>query len=45
MLTRTNPERAEQLFAAAQEDITERRRLYEQLARVERGLPGEDVSI
>jgi len=44
MLTRTNPERAEQLFEAAQEDITERRRLYEQLAGVERGLPGEDVS-
>jgi pyruvate-ferredoxin/flavodoxin oxidoreductase len=43
MLTRTNPQRAEQLFAAAQEDITERRRLYEQLAGVERGLPGEDV--
>ena len=40
MLTRTNPERAEQLFAAAQEDINERRRLYEQLAGVERGLPG-----
>ncbi|MBU1493367.1 MAG: pyruvate:ferredoxin (flavodoxin) oxidoreductase [Actinobacteria bacterium] len=44
MLTRTNPERADRLFAAAQEDITERRRWYEQLAGVERGLPGEDVS-
>jgi pyruvate-ferredoxin/flavodoxin oxidoreductase len=43
MLERTNPERAEQLIGAAQEDITERRRLYEQLAGVERGLPGEEV--
>jgi pyruvate-ferredoxin/flavodoxin oxidoreductase len=44
MLNRTNPDRARQLIEAAQEDITERRRLYEQLAGVERGLPGEDVS-
>jgi pyruvate-ferredoxin/flavodoxin oxidoreductase len=44
MLNRSNPERAEMLIEAAQEDITERRRLYEQLAGVERGLPGEEVS-
>jgi pyruvate-ferredoxin/flavodoxin oxidoreductase len=43
MLARTNPERARILIEAAQEDITERRRLYEQLAGVERGLPGEEV--
>jgi hypothetical protein len=28
---------------AAQEDITERRRYYEQLAGLERGLPGDEV--
>jgi hypothetical protein len=28
---------------AAQEDITERRRFYEQLAGLERGLPGEEI--
>jgi pyruvate-ferredoxin/flavodoxin oxidoreductase len=44
MLARANPEQAEELFAAAQEDIDERRRFYEQLAGVERGLPGEEVS-
>ncbi|MCB2223513.1 MAG: pyruvate:ferredoxin (flavodoxin) oxidoreductase [Actinobacteria bacterium] len=43
MLQRTNPETAGKLIEAAQEDITERRRLYEQLAGVERGLPGEEV--
>ncbi len=44
MLARANPEQAEELMAAAQEDIDERRRFYEQLAGVERGLPGEEVS-
>ena len=44
MLTRTNPAQAELLMAAAQEDITERRRYYEQLAGLERGLPGEEVN-
>ena len=39
-----NPDRADILIQAAQEDITERRRLYEQLAGIERGLPGEDVN-
>ena len=29
---------------AAQEDIDERRRYYEQLAGLERGLPGEEVA-
>jgi pyruvate-ferredoxin/flavodoxin oxidoreductase len=41
MLGRANPEEAEQLLALAQEDINERRRLYEQLAGVERIAPGE----
>jgi len=44
MLSRVNPDRADILIQAAQEDITERRRLYEQLAGIERGLPGEDVN-
>ena len=44
MLTRSSPERAKMLMDAAQEDIDERRRLYEQLAGVERGLPGEEVT-
>jgi pyruvate-ferredoxin/flavodoxin oxidoreductase len=44
MLSRVNPERADVLIQAAQEDITERRRLYEQLAGIERGLPGDDVN-
>jgi len=43
MLARSKPEVAERLFGAAQEDIDERRRLYEQLADLERGLPGEEV--
>ncbi len=45
MLAKANPERANELLEAAQEDITERRRLYEQLAGIERGLPGEDVVV
>jgi pyruvate-ferredoxin/flavodoxin oxidoreductase len=44
MLARSNPEMAERLIDAAQDDIKERRRLYEQLAGLERGLPGEDVN-
>jgi pyruvate-ferredoxin/flavodoxin oxidoreductase len=44
MLARANPEDADQLIDAAQEDIDERRRFYEQLAGVERGLPGEEVT-
>jgi pyruvate-ferredoxin/flavodoxin oxidoreductase len=45
MLERSDPERASELFGAAQEDIDERRRYYEQLAGLERGLPGEEVSL
>jgi hypothetical protein len=44
MLVRANPKVAEELIALGQQDITERRRLYEQLAGLERGLPGEDTS-
>jgi len=44
MLMRSHPEHAEKLLAAAQQDIDERWRLYEQLAGMERGLPGEDVT-
>ena len=45
MLERSDPERAAELFEAAQEDIDERRRYYEQLAGLERGLPGEEVTL
>ncbi len=45
MLVRSHPERAAELMAAAQEDIDERRRYYEQLAGLERGLPGEEVTL
>jgi pyruvate-ferredoxin/flavodoxin oxidoreductase len=44
MLAAANPDGAEALMRAAQEDITERRRFYEQLAGLERGLPGEETS-
>ena len=43
MLAGANPDHAEELMRAAQEDIDERRRFYEQLAGLERGLPGEEV--
>jgi pyruvate-ferredoxin/flavodoxin oxidoreductase len=43
MLAAANPENADDLMQAAQEDITERRRYYEQLAGLERGLPGEEI--
>ena len=43
MLMAANPERSAELMKAAQEDITERRRYYEQLAGLERGLPGEEI--
>ncbi len=39
MLTRTHPERAEELLALAQAEVLERRRYYEQLAGIERSLP------
>jgi pyruvate-ferredoxin/flavodoxin oxidoreductase len=44
MLAAANPERAADLMRAAQEDIDERRRYYEQLAGLDRGLPGQEVS-
>jgi pyruvate-ferredoxin/flavodoxin oxidoreductase len=43
MLARSNPEMAERLMEVAQQDIDERRHLYEQLAGIERGLPGEEL--
>ncbi len=45
MLMKSNPESAERLITAAQQDIDERWRLYEQLAGMERGLPGEEVTV
>jgi pyruvate-ferredoxin/flavodoxin oxidoreductase len=42
MLTRSKPERAEELAEAAQQDAVERRHLYEALAAVKRDIPGED---
>ena len=45
MLTNADPERSEELLKAGQEDIDERRRYYEQLAGLERGLPGEEVTV
>ena len=38
MLAASNPGHADELMRAAQEDIDERRRYYEQLAGLERGL-------
>lgn len=45
MLAASNPGHADELMRAAQEDIDERRRYYEQLAGLERGLPGEEVTV
>jgi pyruvate-ferredoxin/flavodoxin oxidoreductase len=42
MLTRSNPERAEELAEAGQQDAVERRHLYEALAAVRRDVPEED---
>ncbi len=42
MLARSDPERAEHLFALAQADVDERWRYYEQLAGVERTVPHEE---
>ncbi|MGO9469736.1 MAG: pyruvate:ferredoxin (flavodoxin) oxidoreductase [Isosphaeraceae bacterium] len=41
MLARANPEHAEQLLDQAQHDVDSRWRFYEQMAGVERALPGE----
>jgi pyruvate-ferredoxin/flavodoxin oxidoreductase len=41
MLARANPEHAEQLLSQAQRDVDNRWRFYEQMAGVERALPGE----
>ncbi len=43
MLTRTNPADAERLMALAQDDIDARWSLYEQMAEVDRQIPGEEV--
>ena len=40
MLARANPEQAEQLLALAQRDVDERWRFYEQMAGIEREMPG-----
>ena len=40
MLARANPEHAEQLLALAQRDVDERWHFYEQMAGVERAMPG-----
>ncbi|MBI5158385.1 MAG: pyruvate:ferredoxin (flavodoxin) oxidoreductase [Acidimicrobiia bacterium] len=45
MLAGADPERSEELLKAGQEDIDERRRYYEQLAGLERGLPGDEVTV
>ena len=42
MLERADPDTARRLFALAQADVDERWRYYEQLAGVERTVPGED---
>ncbi|MDH3261249.1 MAG: pyruvate:ferredoxin (flavodoxin) oxidoreductase [Acidimicrobiia bacterium] len=41
MLARSQPEEAERLFRLAQDDIDERWSLYEQLADIERNVPGD----
>jgi len=41
ILSRTDPERAEHLFALAQADVDERWRYYQQLAEIERTVPHE----
>ena len=41
MLERASPENAERLLATAQEDIDERWHYYEQVARIERVIPGK----
>ncbi len=42
MLERTNPAQADELLRLAQEDIDERWRFYEQVANIERTIPGDD---
>jgi pyruvate-ferredoxin/flavodoxin oxidoreductase len=41
MLARANPEHAEQLLTLAQHDVDSRWRFYEQMAGIERAIPGE----
>ena len=45
MLARTKPERAEELFARAQDDIDNRWHLYEQLADLDRQVPEEEEEV
>ena len=40
MLARANPERAERLMALAQRDVDERWHFYEQMAGIDRDVPG-----
>ena len=41
MLRRSHPERAQELFELAQEDVDERWRYYSQMAGLQRALPHE----
>lgn len=45
MLKRSHPERADELFRLAQQDVDERWRYYSQIAGVERVLPADNVGI
>ena len=42
VLARSDPEWAEHLFELAQADVDERWRYYEQLAGIERTMPGDE---
>ncbi len=44
MLARANPEQAEHLLALAQQDANERWRFYEQMAGIEREMPGRAMA-
>jgi pyruvate-ferredoxin/flavodoxin oxidoreductase len=44
LLARSKPELAERLMNIAQEDVNERRRLYEQMAGVERHTPDDSIT-
>ena len=45
MLKRSNPDRAEELFALAQQDVDERWRYYSQISGVERVLPAAETGV
>ena len=44
LLARSKPDLAERLMTLAQEDVNERRHLYEQLAGVERHTPDDSIT-